>query len=94
MPKPDEGTPVILSAHRFGYLEWTNEYRRKNSFFNLPKLEEGDEIELIWDQRRFVYRVVRIVEGEEIDDYSTDLILYTCKYLVSPVRVIVYASRV
>lgn len=94
MPKPDEGTPVIMAAHRFGYLDWTQEYRRKNSFYNLPKLEEGDEIEIIWNQRRFNYKVVRIVEAEEIDDYSSDLILYTCKFLVSPVRVIVYAERV
>lgn len=94
MPLPIEGTPVIMAAHRFGYLEWTNEYRRKNSFFNLPKLVEGDEIEMIWNQRRFVYRVDRVVEAEQIESYESDLILYTCKFLVSPVRIIVYASRV
>lgn len=94
MPLPTEGKPVILVAHRFGYLEWTNEYRRKNSFFNLPKLEEGDEIEVVWDQRRFKYRVDRVVEAEEIDDYESDLILYTCKFVVSPVRILVYATRV
>lgn len=94
MPKPTEGTPVILAAHRFGYLEWSNEYRRKNSFFNLPKLEPGNEIEIVWDQRRFTYLVERVVEGEEIDDYSADLILYTCKFLVSPERIMVYANRI
>jgi len=94
MPKPDEGQPVILAAHRFGYLEWTNEYRRKNSFFNLPKLVPGDEIEIVWDQRRFTYRVERVAEGEEIEDYYSDLILYTCKFLVSPVRIFVYADLV
>lgn len=90
----DGGQPVLLVAHRFGYLEWTNEYRRKNSFFNLPKLEPGDEIEIIWDQRRFVYKVTEVVEGEKIPSYDADLILYTCKFLVSPVRIFVYASRV
>jgi len=94
MPIPTTGTPVILVAHRFGYLEWTNEFRRKNSFFNLPKLKEGDEIEILWEQRLFKYEVTRVVEGEEIDSYSSDLILYTCKFLVTPERIFVYADRV
>lgn len=94
MPIPTEGSPVILAAHRFGYLEWTNEFRRKNSFFNLPKLKPGDEIEILWDQRPFKYKVERVVEEEEIDDYNVDLILYTCKFLVSPLRIFVYANRV
>jgi LPXTG-site transpeptidase (sortase) family protein len=94
LPLPTEGTPVIMAAHRFGYLEWTNEYRRKNSFFNLPKLVEGDTVEMIWNQRRFEYRIDRVVEAEEIENYESDLILYTCKFLVSPIRVIVYASRI
>ncbi|MFH2019245.1 MAG: sortase [bacterium] len=94
MPIPTEGSPVILAAHRFGYLEWTNEFRRKNSFFNLPKLQPGDKIEILWEQRLFKYEVKRVVEGEEIDDYDVDLILYTCKFLVSPTRIFVYADRV
>jgi len=94
MPLPTEGTPVIMVAHRFGYLDWTNEYRRKNSFYNLPKLVEGDTIEMIWNQRRFNYKVDKVVEAEQIDSYESDLILYTCKFLVSPVRIIVYANRV
>lgn len=96
-PKPNEyggGKPVIMAAHRFGYLEWTQEYRLKNSFYDLPKLKVGDEIEIMWDQRRYVYQVTRVEEGTEITDYSGDLILYTCKFLVSPVRIFVYASLV
>lgn len=93
LPRPVEGKPTILVAHRFGYLEWTNEYRRKNSFFNLPKLEIGDKIEVVWDQRRFEYQVAAKEEAEQITDWSHDLILYTCKYLVSPTRIIVYADR-
>lgn len=88
------GKPIILAAHRFGYLEWSQEYRAQNSFFNLPKLASGDEIEMMWDQRRYKYRVEQVVEGSEIGDYSADLILYTCKFLVSPVRIFVYAKRI
>lgn len=86
--------PIILAAHRFGYLEWTQAYRLKNSFYDLPKLTGGDQISIVWDQHRYNYRIERVVEGDKIDDYNADLILYTCKFLVSPVRVFVYAKLI
>ena len=94
---PDFGTPyqrnrpTILAAHRFGYLAWSNSYRRKNSFFNLPKLKEGDTIEIVWRQRKYVYEVYGESEGGGIVDYQADLILYTCKVLDSDVRIFKYA---
>lgn len=89
-----QGEPMILSAHRFGYLEWSQEYRIRNSFFDLPKLKPGDELEVMWDQRRYRYRVMGVEEGREIANYNYDLILYTCKFLVSPIRIFVYAERI
>jgi len=83
--------PTIMAAHRFGYLAWTNIFRRENSFFNLPKLEEGDIVEIIWRQRKYVYEVYATEESEKISDYSADLILYTCEVLSSPVRIYKYA---
>lgn len=83
--------PTIMAAHRFGYLAWTNIFRRSNSFFNLPKLEEGEIVEIVWRQRRYVYEIYATGEGEEIADYSADLILYTCGSLNSPVRIFKYA---
>lgn len=90
----EKGLPIILAAHRFGYLDWSQDYRLKNSFYKLPDLEVGDELSIIWDQQRFNYRVSAVEEGEEIADYSHDLIMYTCKFLVSPVRIFVYAELV
>jgi LPXTG-site transpeptidase (sortase) family protein len=90
----ETGRPMILAAHRFGYLEWTQQYRQKNSFYNLPSLKVGDRVEVISDQRRYTYEVTRVEEGTAIDDYSGDLILYTCKFLVSPIRYFVYARLV
>lgn len=88
------GRPIILAAHRFGYLEWTQAYRLKNSFYELPKLKNGDMVEIVWDQHRYDYQIQRVEEGTEIEDYSSDLIMYTCKFLVSPVRIFVYATIV
>jgi sortase (surface protein transpeptidase) len=94
---PDFGTPygrslpTILAAHRYGYLKWSIPYRLKNSFYNLPKLEVGDTVEIIWKQRKYTYEVYASDEGEEMTDYSADLILYTCEDLTSPVRIFKYA---
>lgn len=86
--------PTILVAHRFGYITWSNEYRRKNSFFNLPKLAPGDRVEIIWNQRRYTYEIYGGDEHEQVRDYTADLILYTCQFLESPVRIFRYGKLV
>lgn len=94
---PDFGTPfdrekpTILAAHRFGYLAWTNIYRRKNSFYNLPKLKVGDLVQITHKQRRYTYEVYGDSRGEEITDYTANLILYTCETLNSKVKIFKYA---
>lgn len=87
----DRSYPTILAAHRFGYLAWSNAFRRKNSFYNLPKLKAGDTVEIIWKQRKYVYAIYAGDRGENISDYNGDLILYTCESLNSPERIFMYA---
>ncbi len=72
-----EGRPIILAAHRFGYVDWTQSYREQNSFYNLPDVAVGESIVLTWNQHRYTYKVTKIEEGTEITDYSSNLILYT-----------------
>ena len=97
---PDFGTPlsrdktIILVAHRFGYINWSQKFRERNSFYNLPKLEVGDRIEIVWDQRKFTYEVYQKEEGEDISHYSADLILYTCRFLESDIRIFRYAKLI
>jgi sortase (surface protein transpeptidase) len=97
---PEFGTPLkrelpmIVAAHRFGYLKWTNQYRRTHSFFNLPKLKVAEKVYISWGQREYVYEIYAGDEGTEITDYSADLILYTCQYLESDVRIFRYARLV
>ncbi len=100
---PDFGTvtdlskPMILAAHRYGWKAWWengNQYWRYHSFYMLPKLEQGDIIEVISDHRKYVYEVYAGEQGQEISDYNADLILYTCKFLDSPLRYFRYARLV
>ena len=81
---------TILAAHRFGYLKWSIPYRLKNSFYNLPKLKVGDRVEIVWEQRKYIYEVYAEGKGGEIEDYSADLILYTCESLTSPTKIFKY----
>jgi sortase (surface protein transpeptidase) len=83
--------PTILAAHRYGYLAWSNLFRRENSFYNLPKLAVGDIVEIDWRQRKYTYEIYAEGQGTEITDYSADLILYTCVDLTGPERIFRYA---
>lgn len=99
---PDFGTPgselddpIILAAHRFGWQWWwQSDYWKYHSFYNLPTTEVGDRVEIIHDQRKWVYEIYNAHEGDAITDYDNDLILYTCKHLKSPIRHFRYARLV
>lgn len=85
---------MIIAAHRFGYISWTKDFRTKNSFYNLPKTRVGDRVQVIWEQRKYEYEIYKAEEGQQITDYSADIILYTCKMYNSPIRVFRYLNRV
>jgi len=97
---PDFGTPeqdslpIILAAHRFGYSNWSRDTRNKISFFNLPNTEIGDVISIYWNKREYIYKIYGKEESVNISDYNADLILYTCKYFNSPIRIFRYAQRI
>ena len=91
--QPDKtGAPIILAAHRFGYIAWSNSYRHYNSFYNLPKVKVGDTVNMVWRQRQYTYGVYKTENATAISDYSADLILYTCESLSGEERIFVYAK--
>lgn len=95
--KPGDGTelPMIVAAHRFGWQWWwQTDYWKYNSFYLLPETQPGDRVEIIIDKRKWEYEIYAGEEGDEITDYHADLILYTCKYLQSPVRHFRYARLI
>ncbi|MFW5702505.1 MAG: sortase domain-bontaining protein [Candidatus Dojkabacteria bacterium] len=89
----DRNEPVIIASHVYGYSDWTDQFRDRVSFAGLGKLEQGDLVEVIWQQRRYTYEIIAGEKSEEISNYDTDLILYTCEDLSgSDIRVIKYAK--
>lgn len=93
-PTSDNQMPIILAAHRWGYLDWSSSFRKLNSFYNLPKLAVGDTIKIIWEQREYEYKVYAVTTGTAIPEYNANLILYTCQLWNSPLRFFVLANRV
>lgn len=92
---PDKNElPIIIAAHRFGYVYWSPEFRHKSSFYNLPKLKNGDRVQIIWGQRSYEYEVYKSEDNSQVTDYDADLILYTCRMYNSPVRVFRYLKRI
>lgn len=92
---PDENDlPIIIAAHRFGYIDWSAGFRKLNSFYSLPKLAVGDTIKVIWGQRPYEYKVYSVSSGTKITEYKANLILYTCQMWNSPERFFVYANRI
>lgn len=98
---PDYGTPedttlpIILAAHRYGWQWWwKTDYWKYHSFYLLPETQPGDLVEIIHDQRKYTYEIYAGEEGEEITDYSAEMILYTCKFLNSPLRHFRYARLI
>lgn len=92
-PVSNDNKPIIMAAHRWGYLDWSAGFRKLNSFYNLPKLKKGDKIQIVWEQRKFEYEVYSVQTGTEIPEYNADLILYTCQLWNSPIRFFVLANR-
>lgn len=91
----DREQPIIAAAHRFGWdWWWQSDYWKYHSFYLLTETEPGDRVEIIYDQRKWVYEIYESEEGTLISDYDADLILYTCKYLRSPIRYFRYARVV
>ncbi len=86
---PERGNPkiggnFILSAHRFqlGLTPWGT--KAKSPFYNLHKLEEGDDIAIVYQSDTYNYKVTKKYDvprtAVEIEAPSTDakLTLYSC----------------
>jgi LPXTG-site transpeptidase (sortase) family protein len=86
--------PMVIAAHRWGPDNLSTAERIKNLFYSLDKVFIGDIIEVEWDGQIYRYVVTHTEENIQITRDSDDLILFTCKYYNSPVRIIVYATLV
>jgi sortase A len=90
---PDKGGNTILIGHRFTY---TNP---RGVFYFLNKVKVGDDIAVIWNNHRYVYKVASINEvppndtAIENNTPNPELTLFTCTPLWLPKdRLVVVAN--
>jgi sortase A len=81
---PDKGGNTVIAGHRFTY---TNP---RGTFYELNKVQVGDEIGVFWHGKRYLYKV-RSVNQVKADDIAVEantstpqLTLYTCTPLWLP----------
>lgn len=89
---PDDGGNTVIVGHRFMYDV-------RGTFYHLDKLEQGDEIFVHWNEKKYRYTVTDtfVVTPEQVEveaDTEDDrLTLYTCTPLWSAKnRLVVQAS--
>ncbi|HXR49923.1 MAG TPA: class E sortase, partial [Verrucomicrobiae bacterium] len=91
---PDKGGNTTLIGHRFTY---TNP---RGVFYFLNKVKIGDEIGILWNNHKYVYKVATITEvsphDTKIEDSTTnsELTLFTCTPLWLPKdRLVIVANE-
>lgn len=92
---PDKSSNTVIVAHRF---MWTSGAK---TFYHLDKVNPGEEITLIWNKKKYIYKVheTKIVAPQETYIESPtkqpQLTLYTCHPLwTSDKRLVVIAKPV
>jgi LPXTG-site transpeptidase (sortase) family protein len=81
---PDKGGNTVLIGHRFTY---TNP---RGVFYYMNKVQLGDDIGVIWNNKQYSYKVVSITEvpptdiSVEAPSKQAELTLFTCTPLLLP----------
>jgi sortase A len=81
---PDKGGNTIITGHRFKYLPPNN-----MTFYLLDKLEKGDIISVIWQDKEYYYRVfeTKVVPDTELSVLNPSvkpiITLFTCTPIYS-----------
>lgn len=87
--KPEQGNPVvggnfILSAHRFELGLTPARTKAKSPFYNIDKLQTGDEIKIFFEGKRYPYTVTKKYDVPptalyiEQQSATPKLTLYSC----------------
>lgn len=91
---PDKGGNTVITGHRFKYLPPHN-----MTFYLFHKIEEGDIVSAIWDEKDYYYRVkeIKIVEPSDLSvldpTEKPTLTMFTCHPIYSTDKRLVVISE-
>lgn len=81
---PEKGGNFVLSAHRFEMGMTPQQTRAKSPFYHIDKLQNGDEITVDYNKKRYTYEITKkyhvnrlAVEIEDPSD-TAKMTLYSC----------------
>lgn len=86
---PEEGGNFIVSAHRFSLGLTPGQTRTKSPFYHINKLENGDQIIVDFNKKRYGYEIFShkevkpnetSIEDKIKEDGETRMTLYTCTF--------------
>lgn len=86
---PEEGGNFIVSAHRFSLGLTPGQTRTKSPFYHINKLENGDQIIVDFNKKRYGYEIFShkevkpnetSIENEIKEDGDPRMTLYTCTF--------------
>ncbi len=89
--QPDQGN-FVIAGHRFQYLP-----PNTTTFYNLDKMEIGDQIVVWWQKQRFAYTVTKkfIVKPTAVEIIAPttfrQLTIYTCEDIYAHHRLVIQA---
>lgn len=86
---PEEGGNFIVSAHRFSLGLTPGQTRTKSPFYHINKLENGDQIIVDFNKKRYGYEIFShkevkpnetSIENDIKEDGDPRMTLYTCTF--------------
>ncbi|KKQ55803.1 MAG: hypothetical protein US74_C0023G0029 [Parcubacteria group bacterium GW2011_GWA2_38_13] len=93
---PDAGGNTVIGGHR-----WQFKPPSTRTFYNLDKVAVGDEIQVLWERKKYAYKIreIKIIKPEQIEilENTEDniLTLFTCTPLFSTKnRLVVIAEKI
>jgi sortase A len=83
---PEKGGNFIVTAHRFKFAADPWSTKKRSTFYDIGRVEVGDEVVVHWNQREHKYKVVKLetVKPDQIsiEDPSDEpkLTVYSCTF--------------
>lgn len=89
-----DNSPMVIAAHRFGWIGMPNDRKISHTLYNIDKLNVGDEMIVQWNRKKQIFKVKDIIEADNNPAIKDgEILIYTCKFLRSDVRVFVVINK-
>ncbi len=89
-----DNSPMVIAAHRFGWVGMPMDKRVTHTLFNIDKLKVNDKVIIQWNGKKEIFIVKDI--GEATNNPSIkdgEVLIYTCKFMESDLRIFILVDK-